>query len=45
MPIKSLEVLAQLTNAEIVRSDVVTQVRTQNLTIVCEFNLIDYHFI
>jgi len=33
----SLEVLAQLTNVEIARSDVVTRVRIQNLTVVCEF--------
>ena len=33
-----LEVLAQLTNAEIARPDVVTWVRTWDLTIVCEFN-------
>jgi len=33
-----LEVLAQLSNTEIARSDVVTRVRTQDLTVVCEFN-------
>jgi hypothetical protein len=32
----SLEVLI---NVEIGRSDVMTQVRTRNLTVVCEFNL------
>ena len=32
-----LEVIAQLTNAEIARSDVVTLVRTRDLTVVCEF--------
>ena len=36
---KCLEVLAQLANAEIARPDVVTRVRTQELTVVCEFNL------
>jgi len=30
-----LEVLTQLANAKITRSDVVTQVRTQDLTVVC----------
>jgi len=34
-----LEVLAQLANAEIARPDVVTQVRTQDLIVVCEFNI------
>ena len=34
-----LEVLTQLTNVEIARSDVVTWIRTQDLTVVCEFNL------
>jgi hypothetical protein len=33
-----LEVLAQQANVEIVRSDVMTQVRIRNLTVVCEFN-------
>jgi hypothetical protein len=32
-----LEVLAQLANAEIARPDVVTRVRIQDLTVVCEF--------
>jgi len=32
-----LEVLAQLTNAEIARPDVMTRVRTRDLTVVCEF--------
>jgi len=32
-----LEVIAQLTNAEIAKSDVVTQVRTQDLTVICKF--------
>jgi len=32
-----LEVLAQLTNTEIARSDVMTRVRTQDLIVVCEF--------
>jgi len=35
---KFLEVLAQLTNVEIARPDVVTRVRTRNLTVVCRFN-------
>jgi len=35
--VKSLEVLAQLANAEIIRLDVVTRVRTRDLTVVCEF--------
>jgi len=34
---RGLEVLAQLANAEITRLDVMSRVRTQNLT-VCEFN-------
>jgi hypothetical protein len=34
----SLEVIPQLTNTEIVRSDVVARVRTQDLTVMCEFN-------
>jgi len=38
------EVLTQLVNIKIVKSDVVTQVQTQNLTVMCEFNLV-YHFI
>jgi hypothetical protein len=33
-----LEVLTLLANAEIARSDVVTWVRTQDLTVVCGFN-------
>ena len=32
-----LEVLVQLTNVKIVRSDVVTRVRTRDLTVVCKF--------
>jgi len=32
-----LKVLTQLTNAEIARLDVMTQVRTRDLTVVCEF--------
>ena len=38
MQLMCLEVLTQLTNAEIARQDVVTQVRTRDLTVVCEFN-------
>ena len=34
-----LEFLAQQTNAEIARTDVVIWVQTQYLTVVCEFNL------
>jgi hypothetical protein len=34
----SLEVLIQLANAEIVRPEVVTRVRTRDLTVVWEFN-------
>jgi hypothetical protein len=33
-----LEVLVQLTNAEIAKSDVMIRVRIWNLTVVCEFN-------
>jgi len=33
----SLEVLVQLTNIKIARPDNVTQVQTQNFTIVCKF--------
>jgi hypothetical protein len=36
--ISGLEVLSQLANLKIVRSDVMIRVRTRNLTIVCEFN-------
>jgi hypothetical protein len=35
---KCLEVLVQLPNAEITRPDVITRVRTWDLTVVCEFN-------
>ena len=36
--IMDLEVIVQLTNAEIARSDVMTRVRTRDLIVVCEFN-------
>jgi hypothetical protein len=35
---KSLEILAQLTNFESVRPDVMTRIRTRYLTAVCDFN-------
>jgi len=35
--IHSLKVLTQLANVEIAKSDVMTWVRTRDLTVVCEF--------
>jgi len=37
MHVRSLEVLTQLTNAEIARLDVMIRIRTRDLTVVCEF--------
>jgi len=37
MYVSSLEVLVQLAKAEIARPDVMTRVRTRDLTVVCEF--------